>query len=237
MDSSLDLRRQLLPPGYTAEYRMQFALQAARAPMLADRLLSDLIPRVALLEEDLRDLQGHDPEAPSAPIAPAWQPRGEELFFAAGKVTIDSIRSDSPRPPAEEFTVAVHTSFLAFEGNHHIKHGAKESRARSLPAYVPLRALGRVFPLQLTALRTGLEIFESRRFLASLGFSPVVTQTLRIEWYDGTAYLRVTAEGLKEREQLPLQRDNLAGKLDELTAELCGVAWSEDYARRVRRGG
>lgn len=229
MESSLDLHRQLLPPGYAAEYRLRCPLPRHRMAVLADLLLTTVVPPAALRGEALVDCKGRDAQPPAAEVPERWRPRGEELFFAAGKLTVGS--GEAAR--LEEFAAAVHSSFLAFEGAHHIRHATETIRSRELPSFVPLPALGRVFPLELTALRAGLELFESRRFSVSLGFTPIVTQSLWIECYDNTLYLTITAEGLRPRSELPLSRSELGERLDAITLGLCGVRWTEDYIARL----
>ena len=234
MKSKLQVYHPLFQPGFTSEYEMSCQLEPYSVSVLTDMIVNELLPEESLREELLTDLKGRDAQLPAEEnIPPDWLPIGEEIFFAAGKI----FPEDDPvgqKALADDFVVRLSSSFSSFQGEHHIVHSTQLFRSSVLPPFVRMNQLGRAFPMQISAVRMGLEMFESRRTLVSAGFSPVATQTLLLECYGDRAFLKITAEGLKEKYGLPLLRNGMLERLDAVTQRLCGTAVSADYAAHLQ---
>ena len=235
MESELTVRRQLLPPGYAIEYKAKTPVSPRAVPPLVDGVLHALVPPEAWRDGVLENLKGRDAYAPSAPVPNRWLPRSDELLFAAGNILAD--QDDGRTVREDPFQIRIATAFASFQGSHDITHSTRFSAQGALPGFVNPASIGRIFPLEVTALRFGLELFESRRFLASLGFAPIVTQTLSLELYTGMLYLTITAEGLRQCSQPPLGKDGLGARLDQVLAQAGQTAWSADYRQKLAGAG
>ncbi len=234
MESTLEIHKQFLLGGYAARYTLSCRLPTFHISVLTDLALKLLVPESALAAEPIRNLKGRDAQPAAEDLPAPWRPRGEELFFAAGKLFLPSTAAERL---SDDFEVRVLTTFLDFQGSHHIRHSVHMERSPALPPFFRIERLGRAFPLEIQAVRVGLELFESRRYAASFGFSPTVTQTLQLECYGDLLKITVTAESLRRRDTLPLAADGLIDRVDRIALQLCGKKLSDDYRSKLDRAG
>lgn len=241
LQSSLSLSGSWLLGGYNAEYNLSGPLPPHQLCVLADLCINSLLPPEALDAGSIFDLKGRDPpDLIRDDYLSVDRPGGDELLFISGEwFSAENIEEEEEEPvmQAHPFKVRLNTQFEAFSGAHHIIHKAVEMRDGEYPQEVPLNAIACVFPLRTRLFRLGLNLFESRRLPAFFGFAPAVNQTLLIEGNEQAFQLRISAEALRRKEELPLKRSDLLLKLSGIVGQVFGFDLMADYQAGVYRGG
>ena len=237
MKSSLSIDKSFLFRTYAVEYTAEGPLIAHHLPLLVDICLQELLPKSVFDSGTLRDRKGLDAQVIQTLAKSGFRPaRGEELLVISGTVAAETDESDDGENTTrtEPFEIRITTEFLEFEGTHHIIHACAEKRTGELPGYIPSKDAARVAPATITFFRLGLELFESRYLTAMLGFAPAATQSLFVE-SDGTnAFLKIAAESVKKKDELPLSRDKIFGTVARGIDAACGFDLMKDYLGRVR---
>jgi len=192
MEHSLHIRRQILPWGFTATLHDRRPLPPFHLPLLVDVVMRTILPAEALRGLPLTDLRG------------AQRDGYEELLSIRGFAPPDTPGGapDAGAELSEPFEFSLLTSFEAFKGNHHIIHRVSPRVVGALPADLDLHRIGSAFPLRITEVKLGLELFRSR-LLAILGFTPVVTESLSLRATEEEVEVTVIAEGLAHRDDRP----------------------------------
>lgn len=227
MNSTLNFKKQFIFGGYNAEYQLHSKIKPSGIARLTDYILNVVLPAPTLSGGILLDLKGKD-----FPVAKGSEELLEEIFYVSGEAPQTQILDDDPNSEQTvyvDFTLQILSEFDSFEGNHHIKHRTKIIRSSELPDYLSVGQLGRVFPLKINTLRLGLEVFQSRCFFASLGFAPIVTQTLQISCCKEDLNISITAENLKNKTVKPLQKDDLLNKISFITEELADISIQKEW--------
>ena len=238
MKVSLNLRRKLIPFGYACDYQLETALKAFDLPLLVDRCLSDLLPIFVRADGNMLDVKGRDPQLVlSTHTPPELLPLGEELVFVSGVAFLneDELKSGSyvVGSTGRSFELRLSSAFKEFSGSHHITHSSALRREGALPGFVELGEIARVFPLELEHFRLGFDLFQSRFVSNMLGFAPAVSQTVLIDADRQNLRIRILAEALVKRSSLPLERDNLLGRLSAVTSAVIGFDLACDYALKT----
>ncbi len=211
LSSTLSVTRSFLTLSWNHEYNLSIPVPRYSLPCFLDALLQNLLAPILRENGDiLRDLKGIDltlsrllPEHPPAVV--------DELLFVQGAV----IETDSTkRKIMSPFTASIATSFDSFEGQRHIIHRIKRTVSGSLPESFPILHLGRAVPAEVEYFRIGIDLFRSFSISSSLGFAPSVTETLQIEGRGSELLVRISAERLRKRDQLPLGDHGILPHLD-----------------------
>jgi hypothetical protein len=236
--TSLTLRWQWLPWGYASQYDLEAKLAPERLPELAQLLLTQLLPQAARSHQTILDQRGRDPWResllPSTTVPP---PQGEELFFLSGTRPCSATDSDPDAEPLpEHFELGYYTAFSHFEGPSHIAYAVKRVQRGAEEAHGGELALILDPSTQISAVRLGIEIFEPR-FLSIFGFSPIATQLVQIEALPGVVRLRLSGEGLRQKDSFPLKAGTLAATVTHGIQELLAFDILRDISAHLAREG
>ncbi len=189
--------RTWLPWGYTAHYEQRVALESPlELTALAAPLVSNVVAPL-LASPTVTDVRGRTATQPLLPLNESPAVRGEELCSLGG-VVIES-GSIENRSLDQPFSIRVYTHFQEFVEPHHIRHSITLERDGALPSELPLALVPVAMPIQLTALRFGIECFQSRRFTGLLGFAPTAWLTLSVEASATELIVALSAEGMRQR--------------------------------------
>ncbi len=227
--SALEIQRTWLPLGFCAEYRLQFHPEKLYLPLLADALLHHIVGPVILSRQEISTMKGRDRlNLIDASIPTGLQPAADEFFFAAGAIT----HSPRSRNPQEQFCLAVESKFLpsSYSGMAH----AAEIRRQQFPADVDILKLGRLIPVHLQVLRLGIDIFKPRFFSSLFGLVPTVSQTVLLEASENSCIMKINADGLAHRTELPLGLDRLFERLSTALEAVFAFNALEDYQSKLR---
>jgi len=225
MKSQLIHGKRLFPYGHTSTYTLEAELPKDAGSILAHQIITNLIPEEVLRGNELQDLRGRDPNLPL--INQTSTIRDYELLFITGIIIPGENGAEEEEP--ENFTLQITTPFNHSAGIHHIIHKVEIVRAGALPEDIPLKLLTKALSIEIDYLRFGLELYESRLVSGLLGFSPIITQRLLIEFYQGVLHLKIIAEALKKKGVLPLQREGLFEKVREVVKVANGVDLFTEY--------
>lgn len=229
MNSSLQIKRTFLPPGYRHEYRATIESKNTYLPKLVDASFRRLIEPLVLKCAPIVNMKGRDQRnLISQNIPVSAMPNADEFCFAAGIIT------KSPKAEkGQEFSIAVNSKFIANEESHHMLHVAAVDR-HSFPADVPVEFVGRLPAVRLKFFRLGFDLFETRFLSSLIGLVPTVTQTLLIEADEKKCELSIIAEGLKKESALPLQRAEMWSTLGEILTNCLGFDFRADYTSKTK---
>lgn len=234
MKVRFDLRKKFFPSGFTADYELDVAMDRHAIPDLVDRAINGLLPAEATRRREVTDLKGRDPQSLLDPATPAEHlPRGEELVFVAGRVFTDDSQlaagklSDPLR--GESFEMRLSTVFKQFSGHHHIVHSTTLERGGARLDGIDVSEVGRAAPVVISRFRLGMELFRSRFMAGALGYTPTVSDALMLEASGESLRVRIWAEAMKNRSDLPLSRDGLFDKVSSLVKDITGFDIAADY--------
>ena len=159
----------------------------------------------------------------------------EELLLVSGAVELPLSQNPAENEAleAQPFKLTLATKFFDFCGPHHIRHTLLEQRSEALPDFVPLLKIGTVIPINLDYFRIGMEFFESKLISAMFGFAPSVSQGFLLECNHETLLLKISAESLKNKASLPLQRSGTFEALRQLLKQRCDFDLLNDYQGRA----
>jgi hypothetical protein len=185
------VNRNWILGGYSAEYTHTLDGQGPALSDLINNLMRALHDH--LMSEGshstLRDFKGRNRGDALLPGIPGES--GDEVFRVGGKIATDQAGEEFEWSP---FDLSCHASFTAFEGTHHIRHTADLHRSESLPSWLPWETIGAAAPIRPSYCRVGLERFQSKFTLSSIGFMPQVTDSILIDAAGGAVQIRLTTE-------------------------------------------
>lgn len=185
------VRRNWILGGYSAEYTHTLA---APGPVLSD-LVNSLAHALYdhLLADDkhptLRDFKGRNRGDTLISGIPGQAE--DELFRVGGTIATEQAGDDFEWSP---FDLSCHATFSAFEGTHHIRYTTDLHRSDSVPSWLPWRLIGAAAPIRPAYCRVGLERFQSKFTLSSIGFMPQITDSILIDAAGDTVQVRLTTE-------------------------------------------
>ena len=231
MQSSLKVKKPFYLKTYASQYKFSAALAEYTLPALVDSCLSTLLPEKVFGSDKIIDIKGRDKSAfINSKQAESYPARGDEFFYAAGKLI--SGKSHQGKDLEESFWCSLNSRFDSFDEPHHIIHSASRASSDSLPEYVDSRLVGKLFPVRLEYFRLGLSLFESR-YTVMLGYAPVATQNLLIEADNENIHLEISAEALPKKDSLPLEKEDLLMKLDNVLKEILEFDLMSDYQQKL----
>lgn len=225
MHSELDVHRNFLLNKFSSDYKVETEITPFILPDLVHVLLNKIIPEEVWKGENLSDVKGREQDD-------AHRDQGDELFsvrgrcFKAGEWEADVMH---------EFKVDGRTKFSSFEGDHHIVYVPELVRHGVLPSWADVRLIGRLFPLEITHFRMGLEFFKSGFITNMLGFAPSVVEVLLIEADQKNFTLEIHGDAHKTRTEPPLTRRGLFEKLDNALNPVLGFSLLKDYEERLAK--
>lgn len=231
LSSTLSITRSFLTLSWNHEYNLSIPVPKYSLPCFLDALLQNLLAPILKENGDLlRDLKGIDPTLsrllPEHPSAV-----GDELLFVQGSIVeMDSTKRKITSP----FVATIATSFDSFEGQRHIIHRVKRTVSGSLPESYPILHLGRAVPVAVEYFRIGIDLFRTFSISSSLGFAPSVTETLQVEGREGELLVRISAERLRKKDQLPLGEHEILLHLDTALRAAGEFSIINDLTSRVR---
>jgi hypothetical protein len=227
--STLTQRRSFMPWGIRTVYRLDLPLSPSAFCALAAALPA-LLPEEVYSGKPLRDLKGREPASLPDPTQ-----AGDELFFAAGTVYTGT---KSERPAAardllgEPFQLRALSKFVEFDGPNHIVYSPAVALSDGMPHLMGaegyLRDIGSLVPLVLEKVRLGLEFFSGSFAGSMFGFSPAVTETVRVELEPGNASVLIDAVQ-KSAAEPPLARGGYFEKLSDLLRKSCSFNLGDDF--------
>ncbi|MBN8549319.1 MAG: hypothetical protein J0M12_08405 [Deltaproteobacteria bacterium] len=227
MNSSLVTKCAYLPLGYRCEYRATLTSKEVYLPDFIDSTLRSLVECLVLKTSPIVNLKGRDQRNLIDPNIPATLlPSADEFCFIGGEIT------SSPKTPGQEFAVAVNSKFIANEKSHHMLHVCEIER-RSFPADIKIEDIGRLPALHIKHFRLGFDIFESRFLSSLIGLIPTVSQTLLVEATEQSCEISISAEGLKKRQELPLQRHEIWDRLRNALLDTLHFDIEADYRSKL----
>jgi hypothetical protein len=115
----------------------------------------------------------------------------DELFRVGGTIATEQLGDDFEWSP---FDLSCHATFNAFEGTHHIRYTTGLHRSESVPSWLPWRLIGAAAPIRPAYFRVGLERFQSKFTLSSIGFMPQITDSFLIDGAGGIVHVRLKTE-------------------------------------------
>lgn len=183
MHGSITFKRSLIPWGFIARLELLLVVPTHRLGDFYTEIVREIIPTGALRGETITDLKGRDPHALLDMETPSnLLPRGEELFFVAGRTTApeESLEEIIAETLTEPFDISIRTEFERFVGDHHIAHRTILERRGAAAEFLDIETIGCAWPLIIDRLRIGLEYFRSHRS-GILGYTPTVERTLLID--------------------------------------------------------
>ncbi len=203
MHCSLKKSRSWLTGRYSVCFDAAIKISPSTLPLIVDGIVRHVIPDATMSNAVLKDLKGFD--LPALNTAPK-----EEILLIKGEVPLHSTGDER-----NSFRLELFSNFKAFVGTHQIEHSTTELRRGVLPEFVRTRNIGRIFPLLISEVRLGLEQFTSQQF-AFFGFTPEVTQRLKLEIKDGDLKVEITAEKLRSLVDLPFSASGVFQRLSQV---------------------
>lgn len=223
MQITFNKKRSFLSGRYSVDFNLSTELKRVTAPLIFDGILREVLPLKNYRAETLQDLKGRDtPSEKPSPRAGVV----EEVVSLKGELPLHK-RGDE----RNQFEISVLTSFKAFQGLHHIDHDIKESRVGVLPDFVKTRNIARIFPLEITEFRLGLEQFTSQQF-AFFGFTPEVTQALSISYAKDTLNLSLTGQKLRNLTEIPMSITGIFARLARVFKASLAIDLEQEYLQR-----
>ncbi|MCO6430846.1 MAG: hypothetical protein J5J00_08290 [Deltaproteobacteria bacterium] len=230
--SYLNIKRNFFTGRFESVYDLHYsaALTQDTALQLAHLLLESVVPKEALKERELLDLKGRDRN--NTISAASFKSQFEnELFYLSGSYDIE--QGDDLEPLQHEFSAALITPFLSFEGAAHIKHRCESVFSGTPPEGFALKRVKDFPEVGVRTVRLGLDLYQPHAF-GFIGFAPIVTQTVLLDFNSSSLQMRITARNLKARDQLPLQRRDLLTALNSVFKQLLRIDIIENYVSLIR---
>lgn len=237
MQSSLQLRRNLLFGGYSAEYNIseECTLNSEERQKFAWALLHEILPKDAAAGRNLRNIKGRDKlNLIDEAIVISDLPTADELFYVSGTAREpleDSIEQDE-EVDEKYFFYSINTQFLAFVGSNNIDQSIVIKKSGPVPSTLEGSNYHFVESANIGTLRLGIDLFSAHIF-GFLGFTPEVTQTVLLELNGSELLFRISADRLKKKDEIPLQTDNFLDRLSKVFSDFFQFDLKADYISRL----
>ena len=229
--STLAVKKQLYPYGYAVEYLLRLEPAPHSLTRLLHAMVKDILPPEFISGSSVSNIKGHralqSESTVSSVPAGAIEPAG--VLAIAAKLAPGAEEGESPALPARAL---ISTAFKEFQGARSIVYQVYCTDPQAL---LP-KLTGAELPasqLQIDSFRLGFELLENRLLSFIAAQSPVVMQSLLIECSPATLALSLRAEGLARKTALPLAKNQLFQKLDDLLRKQCGFELSNDYQLKL----
>jgi hypothetical protein len=219
--------------GYSAEYSHTLEVNGSGLSDLIDQLIRALHDYLGVqgVRASLRDFKGRNRGDKLLSEIPG---EGEdELFRVGGSIATDPAGDDFEWSP---FDLTCRAVFSAFEGTHHIRHSTDLQRSDSLPPWLPWELIGAAAPIRPSYCRVGLERFQSRFTLSSIGFMPQVTDSFLLDATGGTAQVRIITEQRSRKPCNPTEEIPAFGALATALQKALGFDLKESFRDSLAKG-
>lgn len=232
MHGALSFSRRLIPWGF--DCRIELSIDAPKDGLgtVCDSAIHQLLPAGALHSEAITDIKGRDAQQILDASAPAsLLPKGEELFFVAGRTATpeEELPAVTPEKLTEPFAFTISSAFEGFIGAHHIVHRTALERRGACADFIDVQRVGRIWPLVIDRFRLGLQLFRSRRTLA-FGYAPSAERTVLIDADQTAIRILIEIERLNSKDLAAVLSDDIVRTVDSIVQRACG----EDLAAFLR---
>lgn len=236
MKADLKIHRDILFGGFSAEYSVTLGLETDSTKLLrfAEGFLK-VLPQEIIKQREVQDIKGRDAgNLINRSVPPGFLPVGDEYFYLGGilKGPEPDEDEDVPAEEGETFFISLNSKFADFSGSMHIVHNSIISSGGGIPENFSLRDISEDLEADIEVMRAGIDLFESHR-LSFVGFAPQVTQTFLFEAGPEMIQIKITGERLKTRNSLPLERDDLIVKINNLLVSVFDFNLITDYKSRL----
>ena len=215
---NLSRKRNWLSPGWHSIFELTAELDGSSASIAIDALSRLLAAQLANARE-LIDLKGAD--------SGIYQGGSGPLIRVAGNCFLPA-EPDQEVREKEPFSLELNTQYKEFNLAGSIVHTTKLERKGPLPHSIPLKNIGRVFPLDVEQFEVGIDFYKTKRY-PLVGVSPVVTETLKIKCTKNQLELSIDADQLQTKETLPLARWGLFDDLSKILAQSFALDLRANY--------
>ena len=185
--------RSLFPYSYRAHYTFSLSLAPGFISRAYDALCRFLAEDL-FANELLVNLKGRDPS--QLLLEEGAPPKPHEILYARG-ILYDIADPDHPKEK-EHFHCSLLSPYEKSTGGS-IHHRSVTHSDPSLPDYIKVQELGRIFPAELTLFRFGVQKFSSRRFSSFIGLAPIITGSILIDCSKDTLHLAIVDEALMRK--------------------------------------
>ena len=174
------------------------------------------------------------PKLPRAQSSPSALPgeAEDEIFRVGGTIATEERGDDFDWSP---FDVSCHAAFESFEGTHHIRYSTNLHRSKTVPAWLPWKLLGAAGPIRPTYCRVGLERFQSKFTLSSVGFMPQVTDTVILDAINGTVSLQVVTDQAAWKPCNPLEETPIFSGIDRALRASAGFNLADSFREELSK--
>lgn len=242
MQSNLVLDRFFSFWTHEAEYSLVGDLGDDQLRAVVDACLNSFLPADIFRSDTVQDLKGCGPQPllNNTEASVDQSSPEEELLYIAGLAFLDEDReqaetqTDLDEHFSNGFELQVLTNFEQFVGCNHISHSIRTVRQGRLSPDIGLREMARLSGVAFEHFRIGLEVFHER-FTGRMGVAPVGDQRFFLDAEPGRFKLLLGAEHLQHKSDLPLTKDGLFERLNDLFQELFAFDIKTDYLRLIQR--
>ncbi len=222
--SSLSISREWLRVSFSKRYDLSIPLRGTSLSDLIFALLYGVFDQNVLglpIHEEastvLLDTKGRDPLHVLDPNSPS-PAMHDELLYLRG-VVVDTASDGEKNTPAQEpFEVRLETRFSEFTGRDQIAHQVFVRTTGPSASWLSTLCVGnisRAVPLRIDYLRIGIDLFTRGGMFGWVSRTPTVTQTILLELRPDELQIRMVAEKLKNRTDLPIQRKSVGDGLQQ----------------------
>lgn len=237
---SLKVRRTFLPWGYGIEYCFNSQSDQKKLNQLAAGCINRIIPELGRPNDEIEDLKG----LPVPRMKPTKlflpKPLANEIFFlSASMPPLPSDKQDEDledqqesSPPAIQLQLSVTTEYKGLLKKGHVAHRLAISRSPAVPNEIFIRDLIELPDITIDYFSLGAEIFYPQFFSSALGLAPLATEKFSMQGSAEKLIMTIESVGLKNRNTLPLQKDQLFDKLSKLLTATLDFDLTSDYLKR-----
>lgn len=135
----------------------------------------------------------------------------------------------------EPYEVVGYSPFTRFEGAHHIIHNLQIERSGSVPSWLPTRLLGCAAPIKPKFFRYGLEHYRSVLTFMSLGYAPLVRESLLADCVADTLVVRIANDFRKRGEANIFEHVPAYAAIGEILERATGFGVRRDFEAALAR--
>lgn len=191
-------KKQIFTQKYSAIFAEEFSCATENTPALLTQVLS-LLPKES---KECLNYKGAD----------SLRPGVNELLFIKGEL----FESDDKKIK-RNFEILHTTPFKEFRGKSDIVFTGKKQVIGVDQDELPIELLPKLFPLEITHLRFGLDLYYPKKYFL-FGYHPDVAESILVEWKDQKVRLEIKSKMLEERWDPPLRDSELREKIKILRA-------------------
>lgn len=236
---SLKIRRTFLPWGYGIEYCFNSQLDQKKLNRLTAGCINRIIPELGRPNDEIEDLKGLQVSRLSLTQLSLPQSPSNEIFFLSA--SMPPLPSDAQDEASEEqqesapplkLHLSVRTEYKGLLKKGHVAHRLAISRSPAVPNEIFIRDLIELPDVTIDYFSLGAEIFYPQFFSSALGLAPLATEKFSMQASAEKLTMTIESVGLKNRNTLPLQKNQLFNKLSKLLTATLDFDLTSDYLKR-----